>query len=110
MKILQTVQSNLATAGISPGDLLSIQSHPLDAKILFNFLVLNLALIWSLAFTLYEAKTFAEYIQSTYMASLAALCIFFLLIIILNAKKIFITINRLEDIANTSELTFNFFL
>lgn len=105
MKIFQEIQKNFATLGISPG--LSIQPYPLNGKILMEFLILHLALICGFRFTFYEAKTFAEYTQSTYMGAAVALCILCLLIIILNAKNMFKYINGVENIANTGEWKFN---
>lgn len=94
MKILQALRQNLAMAGIGPE--LSFQPRPWNGKIMIGCFVLHLGLICIFAFTFLEAESFADYTQSSCIGiSTAALCISFVLIIILNAKQLFECINRL---------------
>lgn len=101
MKIFQTIRKNFATAGISPN--LSIRPHSWNGKIVIGFLLLHSALICSFGFTFYEAKTLAEYTQSTYVGAAAALLSFFLLILIFDVKNLFKIIDATENVANTSK-------
>lgn len=99
--IFQAIQRTYAMAGITP--VLLTQAYPLNAKIMMGFLLLNIAAIFNLIFTLCYAQTFAEYTQSIYVFSLMNLLIFALLIIILKVDKLFEFFNECADIVNSSE-------
>lgn len=101
MKIFQVTRKNLAAAGISPN--LSFQPYPFNERIVCGFLALIFYIICNVVYLFYEAITFTEYTRSIYMASVAALIIFVLLIFILNVKELFEFINKLENNVNTSE-------
>lgn len=101
MKILQLVQKNFATLGVSPN--LSLQPYPFNTKIIIGFVTLSLSLSCNLVFAISEAKTFTEQTQSIYMVSLTVLIMFALTIIILKVNKLFCLIDDCENLVNTSE-------
>ena len=100
-KVLQLTQKNLAIAGIDRD--LAAQSYPFNAKIVFSSLTIGLAIVFGLIYVFYEAKTFVEYTQCIFMSSVAGICSFALLILILKVKKLFGFIDGCDGIANTRE-------
>lgn len=101
LKIFQSTQKNFFIVGINRS--LMVLKYPFNGRILLGYLILILSIICNLMFTVYEAKTFAEYTHSIYMGSLAVLISLVLLITLLNVKEIFNTINDCESLANTNK-------
>lgn len=100
-KTFETIQKNLAIAGIS--STLANQSFPLNARILFGFLLLGLNIFDLFIFIIYDAETLVECAQSIYAICLLILIILCLQIIIFNVEKFFDFIDRSNDLANVSE-------
>lgn len=101
IRILELIQKNFAAMGVHPN--LAMQMYPLNDTILWGFLILTCSVMCNLMYTLREAKTFADYTQSIYMLSLAALLIPILVITLLNVDKLFNLVNELEKLANTGK-------
>lgn len=101
IRVLQLMQKNLNTIGIVR-DLVD-QPYPLNVKILLGFLTVISSFFCNLMFTVREAKTFAEYTESVYMSSLAALIILALIIYLFNIAKLYSLRDGFEYLANTSE-------
>lgn len=101
IKISQLTQKNLAIIGICPE--LVMQSYPLDQKILMGLSALGLTIISILKFFFYEARTFYEYTQSSYIGSVAILMFFCLFIAAFEIEKLFDLINDYENHVNASE-------
>lgn len=101
VKIFQLLRESLVATGINPT--LATQTYPINWKISMGFLILILSVICNLMYTLYEAETFAEYTQSAYMGSLAAVIFLDLVIILLNVTKLFDLIDGSGNLANTSK-------
>lgn len=101
MKILQLTQMNLAAVGVNRN--LSLQSYPIDMKIIIGFLILGLFFTFTLMYTIFEAKTFNEYTQSSFMVAVATLVILEFAIVVLNVKKLLQAINNCENLIKTSE-------
>lgn len=103
MKILEETQKNLATVGIHP-NLLLWKACPFNGKNLLGFLLLEMAFVFNVVYFFFEAKTPSDRTLSIYMVSVSAIFILYLLILILNAEKLFELINDCENkIVNTSE-------
>lgn len=100
LKVFQTTQKNFAMMGISRK--LATQAYPLNVRILMGFLILYSLAIFNLIYTIYYAKTFAEYTQSVYVFSLGALIILALFIVILKVNKLFELIDNCNSIVNMS--------
>lgn len=105
VKIFQLSQKKFAAAGIDPS--LVTQPYPFNRKILLNFLALFVSVICNLMHTFYEAKTFAEHLQSLYMCSLTISIILALVIVLLNVAKLFNFIEISENLVNKSEFKSN---
>lgn len=101
LKIFQLIQKNFAIVGIDPN--LVTQPYPVNSKILLGFLILTASVICNLMYTLREATTYAEYSHSIYMFSFAVAIFVALVIILLNAKKLFSFINDCESLLNSGE-------
>lgn len=102
MKVFQLTQANFASAGIFANS--TIKSQRFNMEIVKSFLIIGSSITCSLMYAFLEANTFAEYTQSIYSGSLAALIFFALVIIIFNVKKLFRLIKTCENIVNMSEL------
>lgn len=100
MKILRLTLANFATIGVNRK--LLLQPYPVNAKIFTGFLIIGAWFILNFVYIVFQAKTFAEYIQGTYIFSLAVLIILALVIIIFNVKKLFQLIDFCENLINTS--------
>lgn len=105
VKIFQLSQKKFAAAGIDPS--LVTQPYPFNRKISLNFLALLVSVICNLMHTFYEAKTFAEHLQSLYMCSLTISIILALVIVLLNVAKLFNFIEISENLVNKSEFKSN---
>lgn len=101
MHSFQLTQKNFAMAGIHRS--LVTQAYPINLKISLGFVILNAGAIFTLIFTFFDAKTFAEYTQTIYLFSLVALIIFALLIVVFKVDKLFEFIDTCIGIVNTSE-------
>lgn len=101
VKIFQLTQKKFAAAGINAN--LVTQPYPFNRKILLNFLALFVSVICNLMHIFYEAKTFAEHLQSIYMCSLTIAIILALVIVLLNVAKLFNFIDSSEKLVNKSE-------
>lgn len=101
MKIMQLLQTNLATAGITL-DLL-IQPYPLNAKILMGFSILCISIICLSEPFFNEEKTSFDYVESNCAGSYVIFIISILLFLILKVKQLFGLISDCECIANSSE-------
>lgn len=99
--ILQTTQKNLAMLGIIPK--LVTQSCPLSGKILSGFLLLSTSSAFVCVYIINDAKTFIDYTQSVYIASVGILLFFEMLILILKVEELYKFVNRCNGIINTSE-------
>lgn len=100
MKVLQATKRCFAAIGITRN--LSVQSYPVNRKVLIGFLTLLMTCICSFAFTFYKAETFAEYTQSVYIGAMAALINFYLINAAVNVKRLLKLFDDLTKIANTS--------
>lgn len=101
--------TNLATLGIRPA--LATQAYPLNGRIVVGFLFLGCAISGTFVFVFYDAKTFAEYVQSIYLGSFAILFILSLLNTILQIGNLFGYIHSCDAIVNTSKsVTINLLL
>lgn len=101
-KVFEIPLKNLAIVGIRPN--LAMQPYPFNAKIFMGFLALGCAIYCTCVYTIYDAKSFAEYTQSIYVCSLLALIVLILLAIIPNAEKMFELIDACDQLVNTSQL------
>lgn len=100
MKILQTVQMNLETLGIS-----SIQSAQAfyNGKALLYLLLCGSLIIMNCVFLIDVAKSFEEYTDSIYIASVSVAVFFSLLFLISRMASLFELIDNLEKIVDESE-------
>lgn len=101
IKVFQLAREKFAILGIIPE--LAVQPYPLNRKILLGFSILGLSSGCIFEFTFYEAKTFIEYTQSSYMGSYMVTIIFALFIITFKMEKIFELFDDCENLINTSE-------
>lgn len=100
-KVFEMSQKYFAIIGITPS--LKHQSCPLNETILFEFLLFGAAIYGTLAFLIYDAKTFSEYTQSVYTSCVVIFVTLGLLILRLKIEKLFALINGCDVLANTSE-------
>lgn len=107
MRVFQLTQVHFAGAGITAN--LAIKSNRVNVKILNGFLIIGSSVACSLMYTFFEANTFAEYTQSIYAGSLAALIFTALAIIMFNVKKLFKLIKTCGRIVNMRELRIEIF-
>lgn len=103
IKAFQLIQKDFAMAGISPA--LLTQQYPFNGRILFGFLSLSFAFYCQLIFIFDDADTFAQYTQSVYVCSIAALISLALSILILKRDALYTFINAMEDIINVGKST-----
>lgn len=103
MIVFELIRKDFVAIGITPN--LRSQSYPLNGKVLMGLLVLILFFISNLMYTIYEANTFIEYTQSSYMCSLTITILLVLMITLLNVSKFFNLFDEFEHIANASKLT-----
>lgn len=101
IKIFQTVQKNFDNLGICV-ELVS-QPYLCNGRVLMGIPIIGSATISNFVYIFYEAKSFSEYTQSSYMCSACILVFIGFAIQILNAKKLFEFINTYENLINTSE-------
>lgn len=99
----KAIRKNFAVAGITPK--LATQTYPLNGRIFIGFLILVSAFISLLIYIFKDADTFADYIKSIYVFSLAVVVAAGLLITILKAAQIFYLIDTCNRIIDTSALT-----
>lgn len=100
MKAFLFVQKNLAAAGINRT--LATQAYPLNGRLLIHFGTLIATLVCGSLYAIYEAKSFFEFTQATYMISLVILVFVNLLIFALKANTLFELIGNADDLLNTS--------
>lgn len=105
VKIYQLTRKKLAAAGIVPN--LVTQPYPFNRKILINFFAFFVSVVCNLMHTFYEAKTFAEHLQSLYMCSLTISITLALAIVLCNVAKLFNFIEISENLVNKSEFKSN---
>lgn len=101
MKVFQITQKNFASTGIGPK--LINQSYPFNARILIGLFILSLGMTFSFVYTVYEAKSFAEYTQTIYICSATVIIFLALLILISKVKSLFRLTNGCDKLVNTSE-------
>lgn len=100
-KAFEIPLKNFAALGIRPA--LAMQAYPLNGRILMGFLILGCAIFCTFAFVFYDAKTFAENVQSMYMGSFTILTIFCLLTMIRHVERFFEYISKCNELINTSK-------
>lgn len=101
IKILELARENFAAIGISP--ILVDQPYSFNRKNLFGFLILTSSFICNLMYIIRGAKTSAEYTQSIYMFSVAALLTLVWLAILWNVTNLINFTYGLENLAKTSK-------
>lgn len=101
LEAFKTIQKKFSMAGISPK--LETQTYPFNEKIFWGFLVHFLAVTLICVEIFNYAKTFSEYTQSIYIASVDVLFIGSLLILILKVEKLFDLINHCDSFLNTGK-------
>lgn len=102
LKIFKLTKKNFAAIGISPE--LVNHPYPFNVRILLGLLILMASVTCNLLYIICEAKTFAEYTQSIYTFSLAAVITLGLVIVLLNVAELFNLINGFENLVNASKL------
>lgn len=102
LKAYKVIQKKFANLGITLN--LVGQSCPFNGTILLNFLTLGSIMYSTIAYIIYDAETFAEYIQCIYCCSIGILATIALLVMILNVEILFEFINGCDILLNTSEL------
>lgn len=102
MKIFQSIQRNFATIGITVD--LATQSYPLNGRIFVGVSILASIAICNFIYIFYEAETSAEYTEAIFMSTIAIPFFLALMILILNVKLMFKSIQQCENLVNTSEL------
>lgn len=100
-KVFECILLNFATVGIEPS--IVAQPYPINVRILMGFGILGAYMFCNFKYTFYEAKTFIEYSQTTYIGSGALLIAIYLLVIVLKIEKLFKFINDCEHIVNLGE-------
>lgn len=98
VKILQSVQKNLACLGIYFSSTNKMQKF--NGKVLTDFLMLTTAIGWTLMYIFINAETFTEYNQSIYICTSFVLITSVLAITSLNSTKLYIIINHCEYLIN----------
>lgn len=101
MKILQATKKQLAMIGISKS--LTLQTHPFNGRILMSLLALNVTLVFFSLYIIYDAESFAEYMQCVYAMSLTIQIIFDLITAALQANQLFEYIENSESLIDFSE-------
>lgn len=101
LRAFHQIQKNFADLGIQPNS--ANQTGPMNAKVFAGLLVLVLGIIFMLVFIFNEAKTFNDYIQSSYTCSLATFAVFVLVILILKVGELFEFFKTVDSIINTSK-------
>lgn len=105
-KIFQIAQKNLATT-LGTNQNAAMQMSPLNRRICMGFLVMGSFIICNSEFTLYEAKTFAEYTQSICAGSAGVFIIFEMFFLVLSLKKLCKLMNDCENLVNAGEYAEN---
>lgn len=100
-RIFLLTQKNFATLGVTPD--LSNQQCLFNKRISIGLSLLGLATICIFQFFFYEAKTFSECTQASYLGLYSALILIGLLIVVIKVKKLFEFIKNSENLVNTSK-------
>lgn len=96
IKVLRLIEKNFASIGFGSDSVV-------NQKIFIGFLILGLSTICNFAYTVYEAKTFAEFNQSIFMGSASVSVALNLLVFQQNAAKLFAIMDGCDKIANKSD-------
>lgn len=103
MKILQSVQKNLAIVGVC-----SNPTHASNRRIKLMFSLFVYSFAASAMYFCHDANTFPEYSSSMYITAAIALTTFIYAIIILNMPKLFDLISKCQEICEQSKsISFN---
>lgn len=102
MNLLQIVEKNFATLGLSPSN----QIYPINGKVLFGFLVFECTTVSQFMYIFNVANGFMEYMEV--VSATSGTIVMFICFVTIMARKttIFESIDDINKLINTSEPIF----
>lgn len=102
MNAFDTIRYNFAIIGISPNQ--SGQMHLFNPRNCVALVLIAINLILNVGFLIHDADSFQKYVSSAYTCSTLLACIIAFEIVIWKTTKIFIFLDRVEEIIENRKL------
>lgn len=101
-KVFHIILMNLVNLGVRPNVSTQVL-YPLNRRICMGFLALGCCNYCTFVFIIYDARTFVEYVKSTYTGSFGILINVAFLFIMHKIERLFDFVDSFDSLVHTSE-------